>query len=104
MPNDDEPYPPRPFKCKCGFVLGWIVRDTCHVTRLNVLRVPNANSVMPHAQSDIEMAQVWSVTDANDGDVRCLHCGAVRPWVASKSAMDEMLKRRDERKVNSESL
>lgn len=97
-------YRPRPFLCRqCGLILGWIVRDFDRITHVNVLRMPSSEMVMPTPVKPFERAQVWSLVNGNDGDVLCCDCGAVNPWVASQSALDEMLTRRQarmERKIN----
>ena len=82
----DESYPPRPFLCHCGKVLGEIYRTS---NRIVLLRV------YAKAQDDIIPVfdrLIFSVIGVYECKaVICTHCGADRSWSANQLALDDMI-------------
>jgi hypothetical protein len=87
-------YDPKPFFCRCGWILGESYRElNQRITQLRIYRCARA----PECGLDLNDTPKhvkFSVTRLNDGAVICGHCGSEESWYANQSAIAEMLERK----------
>lgn len=84
---------PKPFVCRCGSILGLIVRGNDHRSRLwafrDTLQAGDWNGMI----SDYR----FRMRNVEQGEIECDYCRASTPWVASERALVELLARRKKR-------
>lgn len=103
MNKPDEKYKPRPwYCCECKWLLGFVVRDTKRVRRLNVLRIarnPTSELVRLHVHTGALAARAYySAMGVNScDDIPCQHCGCANPWELGEDGFAELLSRRGAR-------
>lgn len=103
MSKPDDQYKPRPWYCdRCKWLLGFVVRDSKRVRRLNVLRVardPAKELVRVQIfTGELSNLAYYSALGVNSCEnIPCGHCGCANPWEIGEDAFAELLERRGTR-------
>lgn len=79
--------PVKPWRCKCGAVMGAVYRNGSGVRQLMVFRTPIPDGEEMPPEVDVSVVVEGAAT------VRCELCGASRVWVPGEEALREMLAR-----------
>lgn len=104
MPDIDESYIPRPWKCEeCGSILGYVIRFSDRVRRLYVLRyqVPPKGKILPAQEvfAAVRMVRhtrmhIWRVrgVEAAQG-VGCDRCSCIQEWRPSEESILHLIEK-----------
>lgn len=87
----DKNYTAREWKCKCGLILGVVVRSSSRVLGLNVYRVPVLRLPAMQFRAQI-LARMFVVHNLVEADVQC-NCGRVRRWALGEDAMEDLMEK-----------
>ena len=81
----DQTYLPRWWRCRCGRVLGVVMRDACRIRRLWVFHQDRNDANMPTVQEIIQLPRGMFRNHGVDvcRGVECSQCGALTEWMSN---------------------
>ena len=92
----DETYEPRLWRCRCGQVLGVVMRDTSRIRRLWVFTLDRHHNNVPPTEilrnPPKGLFRVHGVDCVSrPGGIECSVCGALNDWQPSQESFEKLM-------------